>query len=43
MRILTGLTAILLAAAAPALAETVQAGDVAFANSGAPSAQAPDR
>ena len=36
MRIITGLTVLLLAAASPALAQTVQAGDVAFANSGAP-------
>ena len=41
MRIAAGLIALFLATAAPALAQTVQAGDVAFANSGAPAAQAP--
>ncbi len=41
MRIITGLIALYLATASPALAQTVQAGDVAFANSGAPAAQAP--
>ena len=41
IRIVSGLVAILLIATAPALAQTVQAGDVAFANSGAPAAQAP--
>ncbi len=41
MRTTAGLIALCLAAAAPALAQTVQAGDVAFANSGAPAAQAP--
>jgi tetratricopeptide (TPR) repeat protein len=41
MRIAAGLIALYLATATPALAQTVQAGDVAFANSGAQAAQAP--
>jgi hypothetical protein len=41
MCIPAGLTALYLASAAPALGQTVRAGDVAFANSSAPAAQAP--